>query len=115
MNSQIAAKLISHLETLGFTTSTPADAQDLEKVLERHPEMRDVFSFLTVGLDQRHIVTLEEMEAAAKVEKETGQTLEKLRAEQREAEISRAFGLERDIEKEVYNLETELLLMDREI
>ena len=55
------------------------------------------------------------METAAKLEKEIGLTVEKLRADQREAEISRAFGLERDIEKEVYNLETELLLMDREI
>lgn len=40
MNTQIAAKLISHLESLGFKTATPADAQELERILERHPEMQ---------------------------------------------------------------------------
>ena len=57
MSAQIAAKLISHLEGLGFSTTSPADAQELERVLEQHPEMREVFSFLTVGLDERHVVT----------------------------------------------------------
>lgn len=41
-------------------------------MLGKHPEMKEVFSFLTVGLDERHIVTATEVEAAAKLEKETG-------------------------------------------
>jgi len=53
--------------------------------------------------------------AVARLEKEKGLTLARLSEDVREKEISRAFGLENEVERDIYNLETELLMMDREI
>ena len=53
--------------------------------------------------------------AVARLEKEKGLTLARLSEDLREKEISRVFGLENEVERDIYNLETELLMMDREI